>query len=756
MAKNTDSKSKDKMSTFKDATSKPSDKTVMQTPDQIELENQIIADMELAASQEAIEAMEKKLAGSHLTAHIQASYQESKDARASTEKKWLQAFRDVRGQHSPRQKALIRKQQVNQPNASSAFIKVTKTKGQQAYGQVTEIIFADNKFPIGVQPTPVPEGTVDVAHVADENAPELDVLANTVGFKGDGREVAPGANEQTLMASAKSMLGNLLQGKKILPGSSNNPEDLKLTPAETSAAEMEKLIHDQLLENKAEEALRNCAWECVHLGTGCIKGPMTTEKVIHKWVEVEGIDLETGEPTMELEYKPDVKLFPEISSPSIWNIYNDPRATRVSNSEYLIERHLVGPSELRSWKKKPGFNIDAINRVLDAPTGYAQEHWEEELTDSASTTVTNRYEILEYWGYVDETLAAKLGLKFNSNTEMQINAFVWKDELLKVVVNPFIPTHIPYYLVPYEEVMYQIWGVGLPENMKDAQQLMNAHWRAAIDNLNLAGNVVMEINDDSLVSGQDMRIYPGKQFRTTGPAGQTMFPIKFTDTSQSHMVAFDKARQLGDEASGILSFGQGGVNLPSGVRTSSQTSMLLQGSAQTIKTVIKNFDHYLLEPLGQGMYAWNMQFNKDLPKIRGDLDIVSRGTSSLVQKEVMSQRLIGFSQLAGSNPVMAPKVDFDYILKEFAKSLSLDPDKVINDPKKAQLQAELMATAQGGGNAVNQGNSPDSQQPGNPSVASSNGVTGAGGGAGGQGVDAGPNSAGGVPQPGEAGFSASS
>ena len=48
-----------------------------------------------------------------------------------------------------------------------------------------------------------------------------------------------------------------------------------------------------------------------------------------------------------------------------------------------------------------------------------------------------------------------------------------------------------------------------------------------------------------------------------------------------------------------------------------------------------------------------MQFSDEHPEIKGDLKIVSNGTASLMQKEVQSQRLMGFMQLAG-NP--APKI----------------------------------------------------------------------------------------------------
>jgi hypothetical protein len=89
-----------------------------------------------------------------------------------------------------------------------------------------------------------------------------------------------------------------------------------------------------------------------------------------------------------------------------------------------------------------------------------------------------------------------------------------------------------------------------------------------------------------------------------------------------------------------------------------------------------------------------MQFNDDKPQIKGDLDIKARGTSSLMQKEVRSQRLMTFMQTA-SNPALAPFVKWHTILKEVAKSLDIDPEQVINDPEKAAIFAQIMGMVNG-------------------------------------------------------------
>jgi hypothetical protein len=207
-----------------------------------------------------------------------------------------------------------------------------------------------------------------------------------------------------------------------------------------------------------------------------------------------------------------------------------------------------------------------------------------------------------------------------------------------------------------------------------------------------------------LVPGQDMSVYPGKIFRRqSGQTGQAIHGLRFPNTAPENMQMFDRFRQLADESTGIPSYSHGQTGIQSTTRTASGMSMLMGAAALNIKTVIKNIDDYLLKPLGESFYQWNMQFNKDIPEIQGDLGVKARGTSSLMMKEVRSQRLMTFMQVA-SNQFLAPFVKWHSIIKEIAKSLDVDPDQVVNDPEQAAIFMKLMGEVNG--NQQTQGPNP--------------------------------------------------
>jgi hypothetical protein len=228
--------------------------------------------------------------------------------------------------------------------------------------------------------------------------------------------------------------------------------------------------------------------------------------------------------------------------------------------------------------------------------------------------------------------------------------------------------------------------------MDDTQTLMNGFMRMAVDNAVLSGNLVFEVDETNLVPGQDMTVYPGKVFRRQGGApGQSLFGTKFPNVAAENLQLFDKARQLADESTGMPSFSHGQTGVSGVGRTASGISMLMNAASGSVKTIIKNVDDYLLAPLGKAFFSFNMQFDFD-QSIKGDLEVTARGTESLMANEVRSQRLMQFLQIA-SSPALMPFAKFPYIIREIAKSMDLDPDKVTNNMDEAMRQALMMQQA---------------------------------------------------------------
>jgi len=646
------------------------------------------------------ENQEKQQESNRLASFVYDRFITSERARQSDEDRWLEAFHNYRGQY-------YKNVQFREHEKSRVFVKVTKTKVLAAYGQLVDVLFSANKFPISVEETKVPEGVSEYAHLnpvgenlqnsgpsieggADQSQPSMSPeQMSLVGFEGDGRELPKGATFTGLQED-KEFLGSLkgeLGDEAVKEGSAPLPEMAQIRPAATLARRMEKLIHDEIDESSGSQELRNAIFESVLLGTGIIKGPFTFNKTLHRYVKNED---------GTRSYQPEQVKVPRLEFVSAWDFYPDPNAKTIEECEYVVHRHKLNKNQLRDLLDRPFFDKEAVLETLQDGPNYRNRTFETQIKaeDDANTTETDRFEVLEFWGCVDKKVLEDAQIPvpegMDDEKEMQINAWVTENRVLRMVVNPFKPYRIPYNAFPYEKNPYSFFGIGVPENMKDAQQIMNGHARMAIDNLALSGSLVFDVDESALVAGQNMDVYPGKIFRRqAGMPGQAIHGLKFPNTSTENMMMFDKFRQLADESTGIPSYSHGQTGVQSMTRTASGMSMLLSAANLNIKTVVKNLDDFLLKPLGEAYFQWNMQFYEGDLAIEGDLEVKATGTSSLMQKEVRSQRLTMFLQSV-QNPSIAPFVKIPELIKELAYTLDLDPETVINDPNEAEIYAKII------------------------------------------------------------------
>ena len=620
-------------------------------------------------------AEEVNTEGQGLLSFINERYTRAEESRRSDETRWMKAYRNYRGIYG-------NDVQFREDEKSRVFIKVTKTKTLAAYGQIIDVLFSNNKFPLSVDPTVLPEGVVEAVHF-DPKLPAAPA----------GQEPEMKAEDFTL-ENIEKMLGAMKEELKDVPGLKKGvgvtPSAMTFYPAQVAAKKMEKKIHDQLEETGASKSLRSTAFEMALFGTGVMKGPFAVNKEYPSWTE-------------DGQYSPVIKTIPEASHVSLWDFYWDPDAKNTDECQYVIERHKLSRSQLRALKKRPFFRGNVIDQLILEGEGYVKKYWEDDLKDYAPNFGVDRFEVLEYWGAIDVGLLEENDItipdELKEYGELEANIWFCNNKILRLVLNPFKPAKIPYYAVPYELNPYSLAGVGVAENMDDTQTLMNGFMRMAVDNGVLSGNLVFEIDETNLVPGQDLSVYPGKVFRRQGGApGQALFGTQFPNVSAQNLQLFDKARVLADESTGIPSFAHGQTGVSGVGRTASGISMLMNAASGNIKTVIKNVDDYLLAPIGKAFFNFNMQFDFD-PEIKGDLEVNARGTESLMANEVRSQRLMQFLQVA-SSPALMPFAKFQYIIREIAKSMDLDPDKVTNNIEEATRQALMLQPAMGAQPAV--------------------------------------------------------
>lgn len=627
---------------------------------------------EVVSLEETGDVEQETLELQDIVAYVKSKYNKAKDKRQSDERRWLDCYDNYRGNYSHNDK-------FTEEERSQVFVKITKTKVHAAFAQICDVLFSAGKFPISVEQTPVPVGIEDAVHFDPNNKEQSEEEPKDENQPSISATVARPNILQLVGKTLATSLKRVEDKLKVGPGLTQTA--FTWEPAKEAAKKMEKILQDQFEESDASKSLRSTVFEMCLFGHGVYKGPTAKIKEYSRWTE-------------DGSYDPITQTVPDYQYVSIWDCYPDPDARNIAECEYFIQRHKMSASDLRKLKKRPYFRSESINLAISDGPAYVDEYWEDHLKDQEMEVGTTRYEVLEFWGVADKKMIEESGLEipkdFKDMDEIQVNIWTCNNRLLRVVLNPFTPARLPYHSCPYEHNPYSFFGIGVAENMLDTQMLMNGFMRMAVDNAAYSANIVFEIDETNLIPGQDYKIYPGKIFRRQGgQPGTSVNSIKFDNVTQELMLLFDKARQQADEATGIPSYSHGQTGIMNTGRTAAGMSMLMGASAQNIKSVVRNIDDYLLGPMGKAGFAFNMQFNFDKEFV-GDLDVVAKGTESLMRNEVRSQKLMQFYQMT-ANPQDAVWTKRGYILREIAKTLDLEPDKVVNDEREAAIQAAAQA-----------------------------------------------------------------
>jgi len=640
---------------------------------------------------------------STLISYISQRFTRSVMYRRPYEQLWIDDHRNYRGLYGP-------SVAFTATEKSRVFIRVTKTKVNAAFGQVMDVLFANNEFPIAIEPERLPEGVVDTESIEtnpntaniypqgqgqgqQQSAPQL-----KYGYPGDGTR-----DSEPSPIAEQAFVSPLRQNESQHDGPPISPTAVEVDVALLSAKKMQKKIQDQLRASFADKHLRHCVFEAVNLGTGCIKGPIAVNDII---AEVDEQGNETPKPIMK----------PKIEAVSIWNMYFDPDSRCVEDCDYIIQRHKLSMSQLRTLKTRPGFRANEIDTLINSGYNYLRQWWEPMLQDMPMSQPIEKYEVLEYWGMVDKALLLEFGIteadipkQLKEADELPCNIWVSGHNILRLIINPFNNGRWPYYVIPYEIQPYTIYGIGVSESMADTQMLMNGFMRLAVDNAVISGNLVFEVDEAALVPGQDFTIQPGKFWRKMGGAqGQAIYAHEFPNTAQANMMLYDKARALADEAT-FPSALHGEMGQSGGLgRTSSGLSMVMGAASVSIRTAIANFDDYLLTPLGQALFEFN-KLNTDDPELKGNFIVEAGGVDMLMRNEIKAQKIMSLLQIC-ENPALAPFMKIPYIIRQACLTMGIDADKATNTEEEAQRMSLLMQSMQ-----------PPQPQPGQPQQAPNNG-----------------------------------
>ena len=148
-----------------------------------------------------------------------------------------------------------------------------------------------------------------------------------------------------------------------------------------------------------------------------------------------------------------------------------------------------------------------------------------------------------------------------------------------------------------------------------------------------------------------------------------------------------------DEVTGIPNYIYGSSSVGGAGRTASGLSMLMDNASKGIKQAVAETDK-VVAGVVERFYVHNMIYNPD-PFIKGDFKVTPKGAMGLIMKEQIQRRRNEFLT-ATANPVDLQIVGQEgraYLLRELAKGLQMDTDKLVKSQEVLKHEAQMQQIA---------------------------------------------------------------
>lgn len=529
---------------------------------------------------------------------------------------------------------------------SKVFVGYTRAKTDAWSAQMTDMLFPSDDKNYGISPTPVPQ----IAHLAKQ----------------------PDSQDPMQMQQI-NMAKELMQQAK-----------------ERSEA-MEKLIDDQLAECDYASEARLALHYAAVLGTGILRGPVVDTIDERIWSD-------DGMGNWSAQTKS--KIVPKVRLVLPWDFVPDMTAPTLKDCQFVFERSYLTKKQLQNLLNNPYYLADTVQALIESEA--SRTHTSSSDMDGYLDTLRTlsglekasndkRYEVWTYHGGIPVSVLEQANQSLEEGYALELTeeqksekaeidgviVMTGNGKILSVNLNPLDTAEFPYSVYTCEPDVACVFGFGIPYLCRDAQEILNTAWRGMIDNgvLTIGSQIVV---NSSVLSPVDKswEIKPNKLWRTNDRVSanasfeaQRAFGVfNFESRQQELANIIQLAKSFMDEESGLPMIAQGeqGQVTP----TLGGMSMLMNAANAVRRRQVKEWDDQVTKPLIRRFYEYNMAMNDD-PNIKGDMQVVARGTSALLVKETQTAQIIDIFQKFGNHPQLSYAFDWYDGAKTLMQSMSM-------------------------------------------------------------------------------------
>ena len=433
-----------------------------------------------------------------------------------------------------------------------------------------------------------------------------------------------------------------------------------MAEATKKAEKAETRIDDWLSECQYHSEVRKVIDDCAKLGSGVLKGPVPVIVKSKMW--------QAGEDGISVMVLVD-KIVPASRRVDPWNLFPDPACgDSIHNGSFIFERDYLTAKKLEELKGLPGYIDSQIDQCIKEGPGTQKE------SDSrkSSTLVEDQFEI--WYAHIsikaEELAAAGCECEDRPAAYPAILTMV-NDRVIRASLNSLDSGEFPYDVIPWKRRPNIPWGMGVARQMRTAQRIVVAATRRLMDNAGLASGPQLVIRRGVTPENGVWEITPLKMWKEDDDAaGQNAAPFSAVVIPMMQaelMNIIQMGMKMAEDVTGMPMLMQGSQG--SAPDTVGGMTILNNNANAVLRRIARLFDSCITEPHIRRYYDWLMEYGES-PDEKGDFQIVARGSTALVERDIQTREMVSVLQLClnpayGKNPTKA--------MDEFLKSRRFNP-----------------------------------------------------------------------------------
>jgi hypothetical protein len=605
-------------------------------------------------------------------------------------------------------------QELSKSDRSQLFIGKTRKITDAWSARLGDLLFPTDERNWEIKPTPVPrlaEAVKQAVQMARQKAEQAKAAQEAAEMNGATPEQAAAAQQAKADAQRADNAASLLNAE--------------IEEGRRRANLMMEEIDDQLKESLYHAIMRDVIEDACKLGAGIAKGPVTGDKVRKGWQRQPVMETATDDagnavqrPKIGADGKPVLGEYAlQTSAPDKtpamrwvdwWSFFPDLDVKNPQDGEGNYERHLLNGKRLRALAKLPGFDKDAIRRLLkDGATTGAPAFLAElrSINKETSHQPANLFHVWEYSGPIRGEDLRDLAEAVGDEAMMQdageidpldeVHAVVWfcQGELLKLSIYPLDSGECLYSVFNVVKDESTCLGISIPRLIRDPERALAAGWRGMMDNTGrAAGPMFVWAKDHIEPEDGEWTVRPWKNWLASGDLPQTRKAVEVVQINPMQEAlanVIQMAADWADEMAMMPAVAQG----EQGVGKDTYGGQVIKMNSANVgfRRIVKNFDDDMTTPNIRRMYDWNMQFNPK-QEIKGDYEIDARGSSVLLVRELQSQSLMWIAMNLGAHPVFGPMLRNRVVLRKLFQTMMVPSDEVVlTDEEIDQILAQASA-----------------------------------------------------------------